>query len=386
MASGTTANLELFESEFIQEFPKINITSIVDYYQNIIIGDSNGNVRVYKRENSKLTEFQSFQLKPKIEKLIIIPEENILYILSGVNLYFYELQTFHERKIKDSDKESKDFKEIAKIYQNQNPKNKNDLMIISKKKKILFFYYQTEMQRLLNNDYKDKEGKQFTINLEEIPEKLIWNGNNICYYIKGGKVKFISIKTENGVTTANESAMDLPTENIFFIQSSWCVLAEGCGLFFDTDGQGLSKNAIVFDPNERVINLEVFNDLHIIALYPKNICIYDYNDGQCVQELNIDNNFADFKQKLLLKGNERYFAISNNKKDEKSKDFTCKLWEIKEVTFEKQILLSIKSNQIEKALGILNNRIDYNMAKFEFLEHFYCDCAWNSINKKSIEG
>ena len=386
MASGETANLELFESEFIQEFPKINLTSIADYYQNIIIGDSNGNVRVYKKDNSKITEFQSFQLKSKIEKLIVIPEENILYILSGGNLLFYELQTFHDRKLKDSDKESKDFKDIAKIYQNKNPKNKNDLMLISKKKKILFFYYQTEMQRLLNNDYKDKEGKQFIINLEEIPEKLVWNGNNICYYIKGGKVNFISIKTENGVTTTYESQIELPTENIIFIQSSWCVLAESCGLFFDVNGQGLSKNAIVFDPNEKVINLEVFNDLHIIALYSKNICIYDYNDGQCVQKLNIDNNFIDFKQKTLIKGNERYFVISNNKKDEKAKDFICKLWEIKEVTFEKQIKLSIKSNQIEKALGILNNKLDYNMAKFNFLESFYCDCAWNSINKKSIEG
>ena len=386
MTSGTTANLELFESEFIQDFPKINITSIVDYYQNIIIGDSSGNVRVYKKENSKLVEFHNIQLKSKIDKLIVIPEENILYILSGGNLLFYELQTFHDRSPKDSDKESKDFKDIAKIYQNQNPKNKNDLMIITKKKKMLFFSYQTEMQRLLNKDYKDKEGKQFIINLDEIPERLIWNGNSICFYIKGGKVYFYSIKTENGITTSNESTIDLPTENIIYIQSSWSVLAEGCGLFFDTNGQGVSKNAINFDPNEKIINLEVFNDLHIIALYSKNICIYDCNDGQCVQELTLDNNFSDYAKKSLTKGNERFFVISSNKKDEKSKDFICKLWEIKEVSFEKQIKLSIKSNQIEKALGILNNKLDFNMPKFNFLESFYCDCAWNSINKKSKEG
>ena len=131
MASGQTANLELFESEFIQDFPKINITSISDYYQKIIIGDSLGFVRAYKRENSKLVEIHSFQLKSKIDKLITIPEENILYILSGGNLLFYELQTFHDRGPKESDKESKDFKDIAKIYQNQNPNRSGRCLPVS---------------------------------------------------------------------------------------------------------------------------------------------------------------------------------------------------------------------------------------------------------------
>ena len=40
MATVESSNLELFDSELLKEFPKINIISIVDYKENIIIGDS----------------------------------------------------------------------------------------------------------------------------------------------------------------------------------------------------------------------------------------------------------------------------------------------------------------------------------------------------------
>ena len=135
MASGSSGNLELFDSEFIQDFPKINITSVAEYYQNLIIGDSQGRIQAYKKENSKLVEYYSKQVKNKIDKIIVIQNLNILYILSGGNLYLNGLPVFNDINPKDSEKESKDFKDIAKIYENQNPKNENELMIISKKRK-----------------------------------------------------------------------------------------------------------------------------------------------------------------------------------------------------------------------------------------------------------
>ena len=386
MASGTSGNLELFDSEFIQDFPKINITSIAEYYQHIIIGDSLGHIQAYKKENSKYVECHNKQIKTKIDKLIAIPNLNILYVLSGGNLYLYILPVFNDINPKESDKEAKDFKDIAKIVENQDPKNNNELMIITKKKKILFFYYQTEMQRLLPKEYLDKEGKQLIINLEEIPEKIIWYGNNICYYTKNGKITFITIKTENGITETKESTQDLPVDNILYLKSTWVGVTGGCGMFFDTEGQPLTKNMVLFNQEHPLIDLEVFNDLHIVALCEKNIDIYDSNDGQCVQELNTDNNSGENIKKFLSKGNNRIFVVTSNKKDEKSKDFVCNLWEIREFSFEKQIKLALKSNQMEKAYGILNNKLDYNMEKFRFLESFYCDCAWNSFYKKNKEG
>ena len=385
MSSDVSGNLELFDSEFVQDFPKINITSIAEYYQNLIIGDSQGRIIAYKKENSKLVEYFSKQIKNKIDKIIAIPNLNILYILSGGNLYLHGLPVFNDINPKDSDKESKDFKDIAKIYENQNPKNENELMIISKRKKILFFYYKTEMLRLRYKEYLDKDGKQLAINLEEIPEKLIWNGNNICYYTKT-KIYFISIKTEKSVSTLIESSQDLPVDNILSVQSVWMVVSVGCGMFFDTNGNSMTKNMVFFKQEHPLIDVAVFNDLHIVALCEKNIDIYDSADGNCVQELNPENNFSESVKRFLTVGNNRILVVTSNKKDEKAKEYVSNIWEIRELSFEKQIKLSLKSNQIEKAYSILNNKLDYNMEKFTFLESFYCECAWNSINKKSIEG
>ena len=50
-----SSDLELFDVELVQEFHKVNITSVVDYENSIIIGDSQGNIIAYKREKSKLS-------------------------------------------------------------------------------------------------------------------------------------------------------------------------------------------------------------------------------------------------------------------------------------------------------------------------------------------
>ena len=68
-----SGNLELFETEFLKDFQKINITAVADYIINnnqsiIITGDSNGVIRSYKREGSKLSEAHQLQfVKTKID-------------------------------------------------------------------------------------------------------------------------------------------------------------------------------------------------------------------------------------------------------------------------------------------------------------------------------
>ena len=165
MSSEESNTLELFETEFAQEFPRENITSIADYNQNILTGNSSGIIKAYKKENSKLEETNHIELKSKIDKLVVVAELDILYVLSGGNLYLYNLPSFNDKTPKDSDKESKDLKDIVKIIENQDPKNKQDLMIITKKKKIIFFSYITEMQRLLYKEYFDEDKKQLVITL-----------------------------------------------------------------------------------------------------------------------------------------------------------------------------------------------------------------------------
>ena len=87
MSTPSSGNLELFETEFLQDFKNVNITAIVDYIKGenksmIITGDSHGVIRVYERNDSKIAEIQQYQKgRLKIDKLILIPEINILYII-----------------------------------------------------------------------------------------------------------------------------------------------------------------------------------------------------------------------------------------------------------------------------------------------------------------
>ena len=145
MSTPSSGNLELFETEFLQDFKNVNITAIVDYIKGenksmIITGDSHGVIRVYERNDSKITEIQQYQKgRLKIDKLILIPEINILYILTGGSLFINELPNLNDRTPKESDGESRYFKEVANIIENESPKYKKELMIITKKKKNFIF-------------------------------------------------------------------------------------------------------------------------------------------------------------------------------------------------------------------------------------------------------
>ena len=123
-------NPELFEIELLKDFQKINITAVADYIinnkQSIIIGDSNGIVRLYKRECSKLLEEGKIQASnSQIDNLIVNEESQILYILSGGSLYIRSLPSLNERNIPKEYKKELN-KNIVKIVENGNQKHRND--------------------------------------------------------------------------------------------------------------------------------------------------------------------------------------------------------------------------------------------------------------------
>ena len=106
-----SGNLELFETEFLQDFKNVNVTAVADYILGknqsmIITGDSHGVIRIYERRGSKLTETQQHQKgKSRIEKLIVNPKFNILYILTGGSLFIHELPNLNDRTPKESEGE-----------------------------------------------------------------------------------------------------------------------------------------------------------------------------------------------------------------------------------------------------------------------------------------
>jgi len=172
------------------------------------------------------------------------------------------------------------------------------------------------MQRVKNKFGLDKDKKQIVANFSDIPEKLIWYGDNICYFTKNKKLNFIFIKGKDDKTELVENVPDLDVTNIELIQTFWFVIDQaGCGMFFELDGQPATKAMIIFNPDDPLIDLGVFNDLYIVALYSKSINIFDINDGQMVQDLNIDTNSSQkFIKKFLSRGNNRIFVVSTTKK------------------------------------------------------------------------
>ncbi len=392
--TSSSGNLELFETEFLKDFQNNNITAIADYITNeenfLITGNSNGDIKVYKREGSKLIDHQLKQIgQNKIDKLLVDNESKLLFILSSGSLFIHTLPNLNDRTPKEGDKETKYLKDIAKIVQNECPKNKNDLIIITKKKKFLFYSYSLEVNKLILKEHKDEERRPLEIILDEIPDKIKWYGEYICYSLKqANKVIFYTIikkklKDDREAYKFIKGHQDIPVEDIAFIQSSWaCVFPGGLCFFFGTDGQNKNKNMISLNQTDPFYELEIFNDLYIISLHEKSIGIYDYKDEKCVQELTTDTSDVSYK-KFLTKASKSIFLISTTKKDDKE---NSNLWELREFSFEKQIKLSLKYNQIEKAFGILNNKLEYNMDKFVFLESFYCDCAWNCFKKRNKEG
>ena len=382
-----SSNLELYDIELLKEFPQINITSVADYNDHVIIGDSLGNITAFKREKTKLVQIHQLQLKSKIENLIVMEKLNILLVLSGGNIFIYELLSFKDNSPKDTDKESKDLKDIYKIALNKSPNNENEILIVTKKKKLLFFYYNNEMLRLFPLEFIDKEKKLLTFNLDEFPEKIMWYDKNICYYTKGGKLAFIIIKKIENNWVKKELIQDFPVENLAYVNKSWIILQVGIGLYYDLEGQPMTKNTLVFNTDANgplIVDIEILNDFHIVALSEKNIMIFENNEGQLMQTLNIDS--PEFIKKFLLLGKNKVFALTSNKKDEKTKEFIYKLWEVREFTFEKQIKMALKSNEFEKAFNLLNNKLEFNEEKFKFLESIYCDCGWICINRKTEEG
>ena len=398
-----SANLELFEKDYIKEFD-YRITAIADYKfkENdgqfkslLIIGDTKGEINFFQKNESKLELDNNFKVgNTKIEKLIVNQEDNVLYVLTPGGLFIYSLPNLENKAKKDPD--------VSDIIENLCPKNKNELLVITRSKKIIFYKYDSEVGKLQKVDYRDKDKKPIEITLEEMPDKIKWYGENICLSIKkSSKIYFYSIEKKGPVSTLIKNEQDIEIEDLNYIQSSWAIVYIGGLLFFHgNDGQIKGKNMIQLNNEEQFHCLEIFNDLYIIALYSKSIIIYDYNDGKLAQELTTDTNEIPFL-KCIFRGNKIMYILSiidknkpqeESKKDEKAKvkkepeNFSSLLWELKEFSFENQIAQSLQYDQIEKAFAIVNNKIEYNMDKFDYLESFYCQCGWNSFNKKTKEG
>jgi hypothetical protein len=115
------------------------ITDIVCYNDNTIIyGDDKGNIEILNYIDKKDKSIAHKQIAPmklktigrnRINKLIVINELNILYILCGNNLHYYLLPELDDKMAKNLDFE------ITNICQNKKLDHHKELLVVLKKQK-----------------------------------------------------------------------------------------------------------------------------------------------------------------------------------------------------------------------------------------------------------
>ena len=107
------------------------LTAVNIYGTNLITGDANGFITTYEiTDKKKLNQVAQKSLKSKIDKILIPPERKIAFILSGGEVYFYNLPSLSFSKSLIKDKNAQD------IYINvDDPNCDNMLLVVTKKKK-----------------------------------------------------------------------------------------------------------------------------------------------------------------------------------------------------------------------------------------------------------
>ena len=309
-----------FEIKPLLSLQKIDVTSIAECENIFIIGDSNGYISFFKKENSKFVPSHNIKLKSKIEDFILIDARKILIVLSGGKLFIYDIINYADYSPKNTSElklNDKNIK-ISNISNNQNGESGNEILIITENKKIFFYIFHDELLRLIPKE--DRNGNPLHVDIEDITKKIIWIGNNLIYMTKDEKIIFINLP--HSYHDLEEHIEKIAIEDFTYANKVVMVLELNMGIFFDLDGQALIKDTLIFKENENeyelITGIESYGN-YILAFENKTVIIYD-NDGKFYEKLNIDNN-SDFTNKLIVKNKNKIFIATSNKKGEKSKDF-----------------------------------------------------------------
>ena len=102
--------------------------------------------------------------------------------------------------------------------------------------------------------------------------------NSFIFILYAPKTSFIIIKKIENNWVKKELIQDFPVENLAYVNKSWIILQVGIGLYYDLEGQPMTKNTLVFNTDANgpsIVDIEILNDFHIIALSEKNIMIFE---------------------------------------------------------------------------------------------------------------
>ena len=91
------------------------MTSIAECDNIFIIGDSNGYISFFKKENSKFVPSHNIKLKSKIEDFILIDARKILIVLSGGKLFIYDIINYADYSPKNTSELKLNDKNLAAL-------------------------------------------------------------------------------------------------------------------------------------------------------------------------------------------------------------------------------------------------------------------------------
>ena len=367
-----------FEEKLIDKLPGPNIITADLYKDYLIAGDNKGTVyflEISKPDPSKnnsdiifMKKLGNIQLNKKIDQICVSKSNDnpIVFILYDGSIDVYQIKTLDKiSSLKNSFPQSN----VSLI--STNSKYPNIILTVNKKKKIKFYEYHNNgnFTELTKNIFFDKDMYLSDIPL---PGNLEFYDNS-CYYILGKKAYHLDLKT-NKLT---DIEVDSPKTIKYTREGLLVNLPDSnLGIFFNKGGISNITPINYIDTNF-ISSVEHKN--YLILLNKTKVLIYIFKGTKYehvqTQELIEANN-----GKFIFSNGERVFMLLE------AAQGVCRLYELKEAPYEIQIQKLLDNGKFDEALDKLNNNIDiYNEKKFNEIEQFYLNAAWNSLKKKNFE-
>ena len=352
---------KFFNKIKISELKDVKVSAINAFKDQLIIGDSEGNVQTYViNAKNKLNETGKINLKNKIDQILKSPKRNICFILSSGELLSLNLPTLNNKTqlIKSG---------IEKIYVNPfNKEYENQIITINKKKKLKIYNVDMEQSQVSLSDTKIKE-----ISLEDIPNCALWVGN-IFIYSNISNTYWLNLNTGKAISVEVGGISQIMNfgDKIGLVRGELTI--------FMANGKSIPYNPITQGMKDFISFAQFKN--YLIGLNKNCINVFKVKEESCelIETINLDKSegvgkfVASSENKVIL-------FIEDNNKNYNIIDFQAK-------PYEEQVNILISQKEFNAGLEVLIDNIsEDNEAKPDIIEQFYLDCAFICLNGEQKE-
>ena len=349
---------KFFKKLKVLDLKDIKISVIIAYRDQIIIGDTEGNVQTYEiTSKNKMNETGKINIKNKIDQIIKSPKRNICFILSSGELLSLNLPSLNNKTqlIKSG---------IEKIFVNPfNKEYENQIMTINKKKKLKIYNVDIEQTQISLSDSKIKE-----IALEEIPNTALWV-ENIFIYSNISNTYWLYLNTGKTITVEVGGISQIMNFG------DKIGLVSGDLTIFMRNGKTIPYKPISQQTKE-FISFSLFKS-YLIGLNKSCINIFKNGEMSCelIETISLDKN--EGIGKFIVSSENKVFLITeeNNKQNY--------VIDLQEKPYEEQVNSLIEKKEFNAGLEILIDNIpEENEKKPDIIEQFYLDCAFICLKDK----